>query len=83
MPELQDIASVHCSPKHTEGLAKNLVDGQFLFSFFFNCVIPKTRQVKIKTKIPSKEIETPFNKTPIIHSGDVRVKGNKALVANL
>ena len=22
-----------------------------------------------------KEIETPFNKTPIIHSGDVRIKG--------
>ena len=47
MPELQDIASVLCCPKHTEGLAKNLVDGQFLFSFFFLTVsFPKLGKSK-------------------------------------
>ena len=48
---IQDIASVHCSPKHTLGLAKNLVDSQFLFSFFFLTVsFPKLGKSKSRQK---------------------------------
>ena len=45
-----DIASVHCSPKHTEGLAKNLVDSQFLFFFFLTVSVPKLGKSKSRQK---------------------------------